>query len=245
MIVTKKIGPFELHSRAELYPQPAGTGGPKVVLSLKVAGDMGPSGDRFNPNRTRLYREMGIDGRRVYGLRQVHSTEVFFLDELRDEYPEGDGLITDSRGDILAVTVADCLPIFLIHRSGLPFAALHSGWKGTGIVSRALELLEKRYRCRAQEFSAVIEPGFGICCYRVDEERAEYFRQRFGEDTVVRREGFHLDLRKANISLLARHGVEDVVVIENCTACTAELSSFRREGPSKFSRMIALIGYMV
>ena len=53
----------------------------------------------------------------------------------------------------------------------------------------------------------------------------------------------YLDLREANIELLRRAGIDAVRVVTDCTACTPWLGSHRREGPSAFTRMLALLGY--
>jgi copper oxidase (laccase) domain-containing protein len=44
--------------------------------------------------------------------------------------PDADGHLSAERGTAMAVTVADCVPVFLAHPSGAA-AALHSGWRGT------------------------------------------------------------------------------------------------------------------
>jgi YfiH family protein len=40
-----------------------------------------------------------------------------------------DGHVTATRGTALAVSVADCVPVFLAHRSGV-VGVLHAGWRG-------------------------------------------------------------------------------------------------------------------
>jgi GDP-D-mannose dehydratase len=52
---------------------------------------------------------------------------------------------------------------------------------------------------------------------------------------------FFLDLRTANAELLAAAGVREVHAAEECTACSGELVSFRRDGPG-CGRMAAFIG---
>jgi YfiH family protein len=139
--------------------------------------------------------------------------------------------------------VADCLPILVYDRRGGAFALLHSGWRGTGIVTEGVRVLRERFGAEPDCLAAVIGPGIGACCYAVDAERAELFRRQFGEGTV--REApdgrTFLDLRAANAVLLEAAGVREVHAAAECTACTAGLSSFRREGPG-FARMVAFIG---
>jgi YfiH family protein len=211
-------------------------------LSLKSAGDMRLG----EPRRDALFRRLGIDPGRVYGLRQLHSTRIARVGEESPrelaEREGADGLIAERPQAVLSVTVGDCLPIFLVHTRGRAFVLLHSGWRGTGIVAEAVRLLGTEYGAPARELSAVIGPGIGACCYAVDAPRYETFRRRFGERAVRVEAGrFFLDLRQANAGLLADCGVREVAASEECTACTPWLASFRRDGPA-FARMVAFIG---
>ena len=106
-----------------------------------------------------------------------------------------------------------------------------------------MRLLSAAYGTPREALVAVIGPGIGPCCYAVDPGRAEGFRRRFGESAVRSDPGgsSYLDLRAANVSLLARAGVQDVHVTQECTCCCLELSSFRRDGPG-FRRMVAFLG---
>jgi YfiH family protein len=211
-------------------------------LSLKAAGDMRLG----EPRRDELFLRLGIDPGRVFGLRQLHSTRIARVGESSPqelaEREGADGLMADRPQVVLSVTVADCLPIFLVHTRGRAFALLHSGWRGTGIVREAVRLLETEYGAPARELAAIIGPGIGACCYGVEASRYETFRRRFGERAVRAEAGrFFLDLRQANAGLLAGCGVWDVAASEECTACTPWLASFRRDGPA-FARMVAFIG---
>jgi YfiH family protein len=155
-------------------------------------------------------------------------------------------MVTSRPDLLLTVTVADCLPIFLADRVSGAFAIVHSGWKGTGIVIEAIRLMTGRFGARVQDIAVAIGPGIGPCCYSVPPERYEEFRERFGDRSVARgtagRGEFLLDLRGANLGLLEAEGVRDIAVVEECTCCSSRLGSFRREGPAKFTRMLAFIG---
>jgi YfiH family protein len=220
--------------------------GLKGWISLKQAGDMGGSSLRNNPKRIRHLRSLGIRAeQRVYSCRQIHSQRVMVVTDQDAEalsQIEADGLITNHREAVLTVTVADCLPIYLVDREHRAFALLHSGWRGTGIVMQALKLMEEEYGTRASRIAVSIGPGIGGCCYRVEEDRYLEFRSRFGPKSVRKQEGmFFLDLAAANIELLAGCGVREVRVCRHCTACTPQLSSYRRDGPA-FGHMLACIG---
>jgi YfiH family protein len=208
-----------------------------------------------NPAREALYRALGIRPENVRALRQVHSRDVLIADRRGPPADSpGDGLVCRERGLWLSVTVADCLPVYLYHGGSGAFGLLHSGWKGTGIVRRALDLMAERWDASPGETAAVLGPCIRSCCYRVDRGRARAFEAEFGGPggpyplgPVVREaagpEGveYYLDLQAANARLLALAGVGHLAVCRDCTFTDERLGSFRREGPS-FTRMIALLG---
>jgi YfiH family protein len=217
-----------------------------AAISLRRAGDMKLAGGEMSPQRAHLLESLGIDGGQLFSCRQVHSRRVMAVTRRDPACYAGeaaDGLLSDLEEIVLAVTVADCLPLFISDRRSGAFAVLHSGWKGTGIVREALDRLRQDYGSRNSDLRAVIGPGIGSCCYRVDADRFTRFRAEFGAGSV-RRSGpdHYLDLRAANLALLQAAGVEDVLVIRDCTACNPLLSSYRRDGPGHFTHMLAMIG---
>ncbi len=208
--------------------------------------DTGPG-----PARLRFLSELGIAPHRVFGLTLAHSRRVHFpLEDGHAPPSEGaDGLILRDPAYAVSVTVADCMPIWLLDRSSGAFGVLHSGWKGTGILETALEALRLRYGTRPSEVAAIFGPAIGVCCYAVPDERALSFAALFGAAAAPRRGGqAYLDLRAANLALAQRLGLGAVLSVELCTVCTSELGSYRREAVregaredvANFTRMLAL-----
>jgi YfiH family protein len=233
----------------------AAIGGIRCGISSRFAGDMVYAGD--NPARFGLFRALGLDPARVYGCVQIHSREVLAVDKRHPPGESADGMVTDDRSITLAATVADCLPVYLFDTGSGAFGLLHSGWKGTGIVLRALELMAGNRHTRPEGVAAVLGPCIGSCCYQVDEDRAALFERGFGGagrglagadrallEPVSRREENgrrYLDLKAANIRLLAEAGVRNIAVCADCTFTDERLGSFRREGAA-YTRMAALCG---
>jgi len=223
-----------------------------MYLSLAKLGDTSPFVPRGLENRGAFFQRLGIDANRVKSLRQVHSKSVLCSDEpdfQGSTAPEGDGICAADPGEILSVSVADCMPIYLFHAGTRSFALLHSGWRGTGIVAEALTKMERRFGVAAEQFTVVLGPSIRSCCYRVDRSRADLFARRWGGDSVVirRDEGggntHYLNLLEANRSLLERIGVRDIRYVDECSVCNTEMGSFRREGPEVFTHMLAIFGY--
>ena len=213
-------------------------------ISLARAGDM--SRRRMGPARSHLFARLSIDEASVFGLTQVHSRRVLVLDgqtprEVAET--EADGMVTRRPDAALTVTVADCLPVFLVDPVTGAFGLVHSGWKGTGIVAAALQSMTAAFGTDPHDVSVTIGPGIGPCCYRVPEERARSFSGTFGASAVTRGDDGapRLDLRSANVTLLRAAGVREIAVVEDCTCCSPFLSSFRRQGADAFTLMLAFI----
>ncbi len=216
-------------------------------ISLLPAGDMALSRRAAFPDRARFLAALGVPADRVFALRQVHSRRVVVLAGLAPqdlEATEADGMLSDRQDVLLTVTVADCLPIVLVDTRRGVFGIVHSGWKGTGIAAEAVRLMRESFGTRPPDIAVTIGPGIGACCYRVPGERAALFEAEHGPGTVVYgADGTpRLDLRAANVALLERAGVENIAVASDCTCCTPDLASFRRQGAAQFTLMLAYVG---
>jgi YfiH family protein len=199
-----------------------------------------------------FYRALGLESGQVRALTQVHDREVLAVDRGSPQNrPPGDGMVSRDRGLWLKVTVADCLPVYLYDTESGAFGLVHSGWRGTGIVLRALALMGERWNTRAEAVAAALGPCIGPCCYRVDGQRERAFALEFGGPggpyplgPVSRAQGgeYFLDLKAANARLLAKAGVRHLAYSRDCTFTDERLGSFRREGPG-YTRMAAMIGF--
>jgi len=234
-------------SLAEAIPL-SGAGAPVAFLSLLAAGDMGFGDDGNASRRGAWLGRLGFDPERSMSPDLVHSRTVV---EARNRAAvrgvEADGMVAPAnleRGASLVITVADCMPIFMYDAGTGAYGLLHSGWKGTGILARALDLMVERYGTEARNVNVSFGPRIGACCYVVDEERARVFANEFGTAAVTWNQGQPcLDLVAANLSLAADRGIGSVHVVDGCTFCEDRFGSFRRQGAGHFTRMAAAIGH--
>jgi len=197
----------------------------------------------LNPARDAFVSSLGLDPGKHAACKQVHSKRVVFAGAREGVAGMmADGILMRDRGLSASVTVADCMPIWLLERSAGIFGVLHSGWTGTGILDTALRLIET-IGGEAKKVSAILGPRIGPCCYGVPPERAVAFMDEFGPDAAVERNGsWRLDLVAANAGILERAGVEAWSAEGGCTACGEEYGSSRREGRLAFTRMMAVVG---
>ena len=189
---------------------------------------------------------------RLAPIELIHSKDVFVTEKEGDtKNLKGDGLITKNSLLVPAVTVADCLPVFLYDKKIKAIGAFHSGWKGTGIAGNGVRKMQEEFGSKPEDILAAIGPHIGNCCYFVDKERSDYFTQNFGkkciekaenpaseeEADLIKRFPYRLSLTEANLFVLKQADIkeENIVVAEDCTCCTKFadgkniFGSFRRQ----------------
>ena len=234
-----KIEFFDFHRNGEVVE-----GAPRCGLTLKAAGSMRFRWNEENPNRELLTSAVvSTDSTTVVPVQLDHTHIVYDIHEAAYTRGKiGDGIITTNRSLIPSVTVADCMPLYLYDPVTGVFGIVHSGWKGTGIVCDAIDLAEKNYGARAQDFCVVIGPHIRACCYIVNEDRARWFSENFTPDCVTPLEAgievnwkagtgplYRLSLEKANLATLKKAGVppENIWIHSACTCCYKENGIFK------------------
>ncbi|UCG86862.1 MAG: laccase domain-containing protein [Gemmatimonadota bacterium] len=176
--------------------------------------------------------------------RQVHGAEIAThlhpVDGLL--IAEGlDGHATQLRGLVLGVTVADCVPVYLVDPNSRAVALLHAGWRGVaaGVLERGIDCL-----CgigAAAPDDLLVHCGVGICggCYEVGCEVYQAVTGRRVEGPAL------LDLRAALIERARALGVVDISVSGWCSAHDAEQFHSHRVSGGMAGRMLAYIGLPV
>ena len=174
--------------------------------------------------------------------RQVHETRIVVHDGVgkgvREEAGGADGHATADPGVLLAVTVADCVPIYLLDSNARAVALLHAGWRGSsaGILPHGITLFEQRWGFDPGRLLVHLGPAICGACYEV------------GPD-MFRALGLEVPPRAAPVDLravLARQaraaGVppESITVSGLCTLCgTGNLFSHRG---GRSERQVAILG---
>jgi YfiH family protein len=171
---------------------------------------------------------------------QVHGVEVMSLDAGRGWIQvEGvDGWITTSPGILLTVTVADCVPVYLV-APGEGVALLHAGWRGTAgrILARGIERLKAQTGSPPADI--VMHCGVGICgdCYEVGSEVME------GCGVPASKPGpWHLDLREQLIGQAHALGLVHVTTSAWCSAHDRGSFYSHRASRGGDGRMVAYLG---
>ena len=193
--------------------------------SLNLGRRTGDDVDCVDENRRRLCSSMGADEQRLTLGYQTHSIVVNRAQAGSRGTP-GDGLWTDEPGVPMLTIGADCVLMALVRTNGDSpgLAVLHAGWRGLaeGVVEIAAQALGGR------RLAAIVGPSIGPCCYEVQEDVAERFRDKFGPAIISRGK---LDLWAAAEQAARAAGAAHVERIDLCTACRPDLFfSERRTG---------------
>ena len=172
---------------------------------------------------------------------QVHGPEVAWHESVaagwhvRDDV---DGHATRQPGLLLAVTVADCVPVYLAAHDGRAVALVHAGWKGTaaGVLEQGLDTLRRIGGVLPAD--VVVHCGVAICgnCYEVGPEVI-----RAVEGRTVRGKTM-LDLRAVLARRAEAAGVREISVSPLCTSCDADRFFSHRASGGDGGRQIAYLG---
>lgn len=114
-------------------------------------------------------------------LKQIHSAIVHQVETPPEQRLRGDGLVTRVPGMLLAIQVADCMPVLLADPEHRAVGIFHAGWRGTlqRIVEKGVGEMRRRFNSAPEHLQAAIGPGIGGCCYEVGEEVEREFESQF------------------------------------------------------------------
>ncbi|MFQ5550413.1 MAG: polyphenol oxidase family protein [Gemmatimonadales bacterium] len=238
---TEQVVPDSTPPRFELTPWRDRFG---VVAGITGAGpgaDMGIGGETARDEVESRWRRLmrGVGASAVVVSRQVHGTAI-----AKWKHSDGinivagyDGHVTSVPGLLLAVTLADCVPVYLTAAEGGVVALVHAGWRGiaAGILERALdELAADGWAAR----DLVMHCGVSICggCYEVG---SEVHRAVTGCEVAA---PAGLDLREELVARAQLLEIKEVTISTYCTIHTAGRFFSHRGSGGANSRMVAYLG---
>jgi len=174
---------------------------------------------------------------------QVHGTEVRWHDDVEGwlRLDGVDGHATGATGLLLTLTVADCIPVYLVDPKRRACALLHAGWRGAanGILPRAMELLAAQ--AGSNPTDVVMHCGIGICgaCFEVGSEVLEAFGLR-GDFP----QPWAMDLRERLAEEARNQGIGEVSVSQWCTVHDHDRFFSHRASGGAPGRMVAYLGFL-
>ena len=204
----------------------------------RAAGSFGTQSDE--PVRDVMARWASLRSRlgaaRLATAAQVHGDAILEHDGSWTGWLRGeaaDGHLAPHAGTAMAVTVADCVPVFLAHPSGAT-AILHSGWRGTaaGITERAIARMQS-LGFAAGDLRVHLGPSICARCYEVSADVARRLTGRNPGRSVT------VDLRELIARRALALGITSISVSPFCTRCDNDRFFSHRAGDA--GRQLAVI----
>ncbi len=220
-----------------------------AILSQKADGSMklAARDKKILANKKRFFKKLGITDDLVVsaGLVHGHKIKIVFAKDRGKTIAKTDGLITADKNIFLALTVADCLPIFLYDFKKEIIGLIHAGWRSLakGIISSAIEKFISDFGSRPQNILAGIGPGIGSCHFEIKEDVLNKFKEFLPAALIERKNKTYLDLKKIAVSQLLESNLlrEHIEISPECTYClNKRYFSFRRDKSDPLETMLAV-----
>ena len=185
-------------------------------------------------NRARLRAVLPAEPR---WLNQVHGTAVVDAAQVQPpSAPVADASYTDQPDVVCAVSIADCMPVFIADVSGGCVAVAHAGWRGlaAGVVQATVAAVRARLPYPA-ELLAYLGPAIGPGHFEVGAEVLDAMRARLPDAmrafVAQPPDKYRADLFELGRQSLNLAGVERIYGGDACTfSDAARFYSYRRDG---------------
>lgn len=215
--------------------------GRDASVPLDLGRETWPGNDDIAGNRRRA--QVYLPGSPRW-LEQVHGTGVVRVargDAHGPPPPKADAAVTRDVDTVLAVRIADCLPVLFSATDGSVIGIAHAGWRGlaAGVLETTLRAMDRA----PSDIVAWLGPCIGPTAFEVGPDVEAAFAAD-GDAVDALRAGrpgkWHADLHRLARRRLARAGVPRVDALAACTATdAARFFSFRRDHSA--ARMAAFI----
>ena len=239
MIITEKVGKLEYLTASGITAPHCFTtrfGGVSTgpLASMNLALKLEETEENITKNYRILGNALGFGLDDLVLTRQTHSCFVRVVDRsdchgcfIRN-YPECDGLVTNTPGLALTIFTADCTPLLFHDPVTGAVGAAHAGWRGTAskIGARVVEAMVREFGSDPANIRAAIGPNIGFCHFETDADVPEAMIAAYGEEAKQfiekRGEKYFLDLKEINALCLRRAGVRHIDISRECTMCSPD-----------------------
>lgn len=208
-----------------------------VYASLNCGFGSSDDVEAVAENRARAAAALGLEPASLVTIYQIHSPRVTHVTRpwLPADAPEGDAMVTKTRGIALGILAADCVPVLFADAEAQIVGAAHAGWRGAldGVLEAALAAMESLGAAR-EKICAAIGPSIGRDAYEVGPEFEARFREADAANARfftpgARARHFQFDLPGFVATRLKQAHVENVEQLGLCTyADRLRFFSYRR-----------------
>lgn len=185
------------------------------------------TGKSLGVNTEKISNLLSISKQDIYLPVQKHTDQVLVLQS--DLTPvTADAVVTQRKGILLGVRVADCVPILLYDRGKSITGAVHAGWRGTAsqIMKKTVQTMVELFGSVPEDIMVATGPSIRWQCYDVGSEVKEAVCEATGEGTYCtsKKEKYFIDLSSANRIQALSSGIpgENIWSSSECTRCNPD-----------------------
>jgi polyphenol oxidase len=214
--------------------------GEPVDMGLFGGTSVGGAQRRWRALRAATGMPRAVHARQVHGARVLRHAAgeagLFVADA-------ADGHLTADTGVLLTISVADCVPIYLVAPARRIVGMLHAGWRGVaaGMLEEGLRRLHAGWQLTPGELELHLGPAICGACYEVGREVLEGVGLDGDAESARADAPAHVDLRATLARRAVTAGVDAgrLSVSALCTRCDGRFFS-HRGGDAE--RQVAFIG---
>ena len=177
---------------------------------------------RLDAAHREIRNAIGVGDWPLFTAQQIHRDKIAIVDaplKSDKEFDDCDGIITNQRGIVLGVYVADCCAVYIVDPKTPAIGLVHSGRNGTelGVVANAIRQLIDRFGSDPANMIVQLSPCIRPLHYEID---------------------FAAEIVRQCRSL----GVKTIHDSRVCTACDLKRYYSYRAERGKTGRMLAVFG---
>jgi copper oxidase (laccase) domain-containing protein len=192
------------------------------IPGIDVSNDKPEVLKRLDSAHREIRKAVGMGDWPLVTAQQIHGNKIAVVDaplKTDKEFPGRDGIITNQRGVVLGVFVADCCAVYIVDPKTPAIGLVHSGRKGTelGVVTNAINQIIERFGSNPIQMIVQLSP-------------------------CIRPPHYEIDFASEIIQQCRALGVKEIHDSGVCTACDLNHYYSYRAEKGKTGRMLALIG---
>ncbi len=199
------------------------------IFNFNMSFAIGDETERVESNRQLFFESLGLQSENVAYQNQIHS-DIIKATGYGGSVGDSDAIITPRKGIGLAISMADCVGVFIYDNVEKVIAGIHSGWRGTKqqIVKKTVMQLKEKFDSEPENLFVYIAPSISQKNYEVGKEVAEQFDSKY---LIPSEEKLLLDVAKANYDMLIDFGIPKLQIekSELCSYDESYIHSFRRD----------------
>lgn len=205
----------------------------KTNHPVNFSYSVGENPQIIDQNYQKFSKFIGISEENIKRVKQTHSSNVVIVNDYKmpNYHYQADALITDLPNICLAITTADCLPIFIYADDKKYIANIHAGWRGAkdliieNTITKLIDL-----GCDPINMKAAIMPAIDVKSYEVQKNFCDNFAnntKNFTDFIITNKNKYFFDLKKFAYDKLSKLLIKKIEIVNYDSFSTQYLFSHR------------------